>query len=301
MLTQEQIAERLTGLGGSDAPVVLGVYPWKDPLYLYHEKRGEIKPEEMLPIEFGRAPAEWGNLLEEKVAEKYASVTGFRVIRDAKTHRSKTHPFMLGHVDRRVQKAGDKRGLEVKVTSLFQNWGKGSRDVPEYVYAQCQHYIHVLELDQMDVACLLGGNEYRSYELPRDDEFIRLLVDQEEEFWDRVEAGVPPEPHWHSQSVSDLLKLLYPGTDGSVVTLPESAQDWLRVMDEAKEQVKLYGDVVTGAKNHLLAMMGESSVGILPDGTGFTRKEVQRAAYTVEPSSYIDFRHTKKLPKAVTE
>lgn len=298
MLTEAQLAERRSGIGGSDAPIVLGLSPFKDPLYLYYEKRGEVEPEDIS----SKGPVEWGNLLEEPVAQKYAAETGFRVIRDNKTRRSDKHPFMLCHLDRIVQKAGNRRGLEVKTTSVFEGWGApGTNEVPSHVYCQSQHNMSVAELDQMDVPVLLGGNDFRIYKIERNDDYIRDLIWAEEEFWDRVQASLPPEPDWSSQSMTKLLKTMYPGTSGEIITLPDVAANWLAVMNDAADQRKQYEAVERGAKNRILSMMGEASVGLLPDQTAFTRKQVERSGFTVEPTSYIDFRFTKKLPKAVMD
>ncbi len=37
-LTEEKKAERRSGIGGSDAPVVMGISPYKDPLELFLRK-----------------------------------------------------------------------------------------------------------------------------------------------------------------------------------------------------------------------------------------------------------------------
>jgi putative phage-type endonuclease len=298
MLTEAQLSERRSGIGGSDSPIVMGLSPYRDPLHLYYEKRGEIEPEDIS----SKGPVEWGNLLEEPVAQKYAAETGFRVIRDNKTRRSREYPFMLCHLDRVVQKAGDRRGLEVKTSSVFDGWGEsGTNQVPDHVYCQAQHNISVAELDQMDVPVLLGGNDFRIFHIPRNDKFIEELIWTEEEFWDRVQAGLPPEPDWASRSVTQLLKSMYPGTDGEIIELGDVAQHWHAVMSDAAEQRKMYEAVERGAKNRILSMMGESAIGLLPDGSAFTRKTVERGGYTVEPSSYIDFRHTNRLPKAAQD
>ncbi len=41
-LTPEQLEARKQGIGGSDAPVVAGLSPWKSPLTLYYEKSGAM-------------------------------------------------------------------------------------------------------------------------------------------------------------------------------------------------------------------------------------------------------------------
>lgn len=299
-ITEQQRQLRKTGIGGSDEPIIMGLdtpYNAPDPYTLYLGKRGEIE----LPERFSEWTS-WGDLMEEPIAIAYAERMGVTLQRDNKTYRSKERPHMLGHVDRRIVGQTRKR-LEVKQSMHRHLWGKdGTADVPAYVYAQCQHYIYTLELDEMDVATLLAGSDFRIYNLQRDEKFISMMLDIADEFWDRVEAGVPPEPLWQSKAITDLLTHLYPGTDGGIIQLPDEAQKWADLQAEAKVRADEYEAVVTGCKNHIRMLMGSSAVALLPDGTCYTRKEVQRGGYTVEPTSYIDFRRgkpTKVIKEAI--
>jgi hypothetical protein len=94
---------------------------------------------------------------------------------------------------------------------------------------------------------------------------------------------------------------LYPGTNGQVLQLPEVAQSYQDVMDDAAAQRKLFDDTITGCKNRLAMLMGQCAVGLLPDGSAITRKEVVRKEYTVNETSYIDTRRVKKLPKLAAD
>jgi putative phage-type endonuclease len=293
-LTEEQKKERQSGIGGSDASTIMGVSLYKDPWTLYLEKTGEI-PDGFI----GNPYTEWGDLLEPAIASKYAEATGRKIRVDNKTHRSKTHPFMLGHIDRRVVGGDDRRALEVKTASRPEGWGEsGSNEIPSAYYCQVQHYIEVLKLDVVDVAVLIGGNDYRQYEIPRAPDFLKVLIEAEEEFWDRVEAKVAPDPVFEHRRMVETMKSLFPGTNGSIVHLPEVAQKYNDVLEDAREQRLLFEKVEAGCKNRISMLMGEVSIGLLPDGTCYTRKEVKRKGYEVSETEYIDQRHVKTLPKA---
>ena len=297
-LTPEQVEFRLSGCGGSDAGVIIGVSTYGDPLGLYMEKRSEV---EIPWVETERQ--RWGHLHEESIAEAYRQDhPEYKVVKSNVSHRSKTHPFMIAHIDRKVQKCGNKRILECKSSGLPWDWGdSGTQDIPPSYMAQVQHYIHVLELDQVDLASLISGNDFRVYPIMRDQEYIDMLVEAETEFWDRVEAGVPPEPVWESAATTKLLKHLYPGTNGSVVRLPPMAQKYHDVLRDSNEQKLMYDKVVVGCKNRLQMLIGEATAGILPDGSVYTRKLSTRKEFTVSASENIAFRHTTKVPVAVTK
>ncbi|KMN29609.1 hypothetical protein VI26_23005, partial [Chromobacterium sp. LK1] len=300
----EWLALRNTGIGGSDAGTVLGVNPYKTAYQLYLEKRGELQPEDIDDKEAVIA----GRDLEDYVAQRYSRRTGLKVERCNTMLRHQDHPFVLGNLDRLVWE-GDKRPQhrgEIRTRHLLEcktalgrfidksAWGPdGTDEVPMTYLVQCQHYMAVTDAELCDLAVLMSGPEFRLYHIRRDNELIAELIAREAEFWLRVQTGTAPELDCDHATTPDLLAKLYPGTNGEEIVLPDSAAHWKAVMDEANEQKKLYEAVATGAKNHLLAQMGEAAVGKLPDGSQFTRKAINRDAYTVDAVTYIDFRHKK--------
>lgn len=269
--------------------------PFNEPYTLFLEKTGQLENEDVQ-----NDAMFWGSLLEEPVAKAYSEKTGRNVQRNNRSIRHKKHDFMIAHIDRKV--VGESRGLECKTSGFGIGWGQsGTNDIPPYVYAQVQHYIEVLGYECWDVACLVGGNDLRIYEIGRDDDFISRLIDAEQEFWDRVEAKVPPEPTWEHGALVETMKAMFPGTNGSIVQLPEVAQKYADVLADAKEQAKIYEQIIEGCKNRLQMLQGSASVAILPDGTCFTRKTVERKAYEVQASEYLSWSHSKKLPKAAQD
>jgi hypothetical protein len=112
---------------------------------------------------------------------------------------------------------------------------------------------------------------------------------------------VPPDPQWQSAATTRLIKNLYPGTSGDVVMLPEVTQKYQDVLDDAQKQAKLYTGIIDGCKNRIAMLMGEAAIGVLPDGSAWTRKEQARKEFTVEATKFIATRHTTKMPVAATK
>lgn len=302
MLTPEQLAERRTGIGGSDAAIVLNIHPFREPLWLYHEKRGSLPvadPDEETPTNL-----HWGSLLEQPICDYFSGYTGKKLIRQNQLIRSKKYPFMVAHVDRRVVGMEDGRriGMEAKSDAWGHGWGpSGSSEIPPYIMVQCQHYLVVTEWDEWDLAVLIGNRDFRTYKIFPIMEIIEPMIAAEEVFWDRVQAGVPPEANYEHKSTIELVKRLYPGTNGSVVRLPDVAQELADTIDKANEAIKVEKQVVDGCKARIAMMLGEASAGLLPDGTCFTRKEIQRAGYSVDATSFMQLSRVKKLPKLVEQ
>ncbi len=196
MLTAEQIQNRTTGIGGSDAAAAVGVSPWKSPLQVYLEKRGEI------PAFEGNEATKWGNYLETPIRQEYSERTG-RVVRlPAETIRHPQHEFMLCHPDGVTE---DARLFEAKATRSGDRWGiEGSDDIPEEHLIQVQHNMAVLGFEVADVAVLIGGFDFRLYEVRADAALQQMLVEREGELWARILRGDAPAP-----SMPEDVRLLY--------------------------------------------------------------------------------------------
>jgi putative phage-type endonuclease len=185
------LGDRSEYIGGSDAAAICGLSPWKTAYQLYQEKRKEVPPPDLSANE----RVYWGTVLEEVVAREYSKRTGRAVRRVNRTLVHPTYDFIRAHIDRLV--VGDDRILECKTTDAARasDWGEeGSEEIPRHYQAQPQHYLAVTGKAVCDVAVLIGGNRMRIYTIQRDEEFIAMLLEAEREFWERVQAGEPPDP-----------------------------------------------------------------------------------------------------------
>lgn len=290
MLTQKQIEARKQGIGGSDAAVIAGISQYKTPLELYYEKRGEIDPPDLS----NNQAVHFGNVLEDVIAQEYVRRTGKKVRRINKMLRHKDHDWMIANLDRMVD--GENRVLEIKTASQSSEWGEsGTDEVPMPYLLQCQHYMAVKGVEMSDLAVFMldRSRDFRIYHIPRDQELIMMLIDQEKEFWERVQSARPPELDCKHRSASDLIKRLYPGTNGETIELSPESQEMHNELLTVKADIKVAKSRERELKNLLLSEIREGAIGLLPDGSCYTRKEVQRKGFTVEPTSYIDFRHKK--------
>lgn len=293
-LTEAQLEERRSGIGGSDAATILGINPFTTSYELYLDKRGESPPEDEGFLKDARY---WGSILEEPVCQAYAEATGYKVQKANQMIRSKEHPFMLANIDRKVVGEDRRIGFEAKTAARPEGWGEsGSSEIPPYIMCQVQHYLAVTGYDVWDLGVLIGNRDFRTYRINPIQDIIDQLIEAEEEFWDRVTTGVAPEPQWQSASTTRFIKNFYPGTNGQVVEFPEVAQKYQDVLKDAQEQAKLYNGVIDGCKNRLAMLMGEAAVGLLPDGTAYTRKLQKRKEFTVAETEFIATRHATKLP-----
>ena len=295
MLTPEILEARKKGIGGSDQAVLLGLSPWKTPNDLYLEKRGEVEPEDLSDNQ----RIHFGEVLEDVVAQEYATRNNVKVERRNNMITSKKYPFMLANIDRKV--VGVKKGLECKTADKFTytQWGEqGSDEIPDYYRVQVEHYMIVTGYTEWDLAVLIGGNDYRDYHIQQDKELSEELIEHAAKFWERVEKGFPPPLDFDHPGTLDLVKRMHPGTDGTTIQLPDDLIHWHRVKNECEGVIKQYTTVVDACKARILAAMGDAACGTLPsEGAQYKRSQVKAQEFTVKKDAYMVMRQSKYTEK----
>lgn len=288
---------RRTGIGGSEAAAVLGLCPWLTPYALWAQKTGLIDPPARESILM-----EWGKKLEPLVAEAYAQETGRKLLNYGEFHvfRNSRHPFLVCTADRGIREIPGKSGkgiLEIKTTNAFRahDWDE---EVPPVCRIQIQHNLLVTDRSWGSAAVLIGGSDFRWVDAERDNNFCRLLLEKEEEFWDLVQKGEPPDVDG-SEVTTEALRRLYPTDNGLSVKLPDEALIWDRHYREAQEIIDYWEKVKNEIRNRLVAAMGEASIGVLPDGGGaYSYKLVHKKEYTVPPKDYRMLRRLINVPNS---
>lgn len=178
------LAERRTGIGGSDAAAVCGLNPWHTPHDVFLEKLDMAPPKKETPA------MRWGNLLEDAIADEYATQTG-RVVRRARgVRRHKKHRWMLCHLDRLVtSKNGSekKRIVEAKSVGKWANlddWGEeGTDEIPDLYLTQAHHNLTVADAAVCDMPFLIAGQDFRIYSVAANPKVSADLIEIERVFW----------------------------------------------------------------------------------------------------------------------
>lgn len=236
---------RNTGLGGSDAAVVLGVSPWKSKLELWMEKTGQKEPADLSDNE----RIYWGIKNEANIADWFTEVTGKKVIRRGMM-RSDEYPWMLASVDREV--VGERSGLEIKTAGVDQAKYWKDDEMPDGYYLQCQWYMAVTGWERWYVAVLIGGNQAIWKEIPRNEEQIAELIKASGEFWKMVETGQMPEVDALS---GPALADMYPGGDRESVEMNNLATVYEQLKG-LKENKKLLENGIKALENEIKMAMG---------------------------------------------
>ena len=246
------LATRNSGIGGSDASVIVGLNPYKSPYQLWMEKTGQAEPPDLS----GNQYVYWGAKNEANIADWFQEETGKKVKRLG-TLQSREYPFMLANVDRTV--IGENAGLEIKTAGVSQYRKWKDDEIPDAYYCQCLHYMAVTGADYWYIAVLLGGNESRWKRIERNEGDIRSLIQAESEFWEMVEKKEPPYVDG-SPSCAAALAEHYPG-GGPSILLPPEAEDLIEALEADKKILSSLKTQILLKENRLKEQLRNSEEG----------------------------------------
>ena len=258
---EDWLQQRRTGVGGSDVAAILGLSKYKTPLQVYQEKRGEIEPQA------DNDAMRWGRYLEPVVRQAYADETGNEVRVIDQIVRHPIYEHMIANLDGFViPEAGPRRVFEAKTARTADGgWGEpGSDQIPQPYLLQVQHYMAVTGFVVADVAVLIGGSDFRLYEVPEDRELQDMICDACTEFWERVKAGEPPEP----VSYADVQARFGRASKTNSVLAGDDVLQALQQLRELKTKAKHLELAEEQWKAVVMKAMGESDT--LIDSSGHT-------------------------------
>jgi predicted phage-related endonuclease len=174
--------DRRSFIGGSDARVIMG----NDEtalLRLWHEKRGEVEPEDLsgnLIVQLGVATEELNRLWYERNTGRHISDVQRRV-----THSA--IPWMMATLDGIVESTG-----AVFEAKFMLPWSFSEEAAAEKYIAQVQHNMWVTHLRTSVLSIITGGGKWVEITIPMDPLYLTVLVSAEKKFWRCVQSGEPP-------------------------------------------------------------------------------------------------------------
>ena len=265
---EEWLKLRRQGIGGSDIAALVGVNPFKSAIDVFLDKtgRGAVVEE--------NEKMKWGKLLEDPVAQEYATVNNYKVQRCNAILQHTESPVCLANIDRLILKENtgyDTNGiLEVKTTSYAPAWEGGC--IPDMYALQLQWYLGITGLAWGQFATLVQGqNLIIPPQVSRQLwDHLRLIA---ERFWqDNVLKNVPPKPEM-STVAKEAMARLYPNVITETVTLSKETCELAHQRAELRAIVKKAEEGMAGIDAQVLAEMKEAKSAV---GTGF---KVTRVCY----------------------
>lgn len=226
--------ERKSYIGGSDIGCILGLSTYKSALDIYNEKTSEKVSDETMS-----EAAYWGTMLEDSVAKEYAKRTGFRVEKPAGLIRHPEHKFLAANIDRWVVDDNSQSGtfvLECKTagTHRAKEWGEDENEIPQLYKCQVAFYSAICNVPKVDIAVLIGGQEFRIYTYRKDEIFENKLIRAGYIFWNNyVAKNIAPS----ASSLADVTSL-YPKSNGSAIKADDQVVANIEELRVIKSQEK---------------------------------------------------------------
>jgi putative phage-type endonuclease len=276
--------DRTKYIGGSDIAAVLGISPYKTAVDLWIDKTTPAREDNRN----ARAKSR-GTRLEPYILDMIRDEHGLQIVAQNERYIDASVPYFAAEID--AETADE--NVEIKTVHPFKSkeWGELDTDqLPLHYVAQVQWGLGIRQKERCRVFALIG-DDLRAYVVDRDDETIQAMREKAADFWTRyVLAKLRPPFDFADSKTLETLRRLYPGTDGSTVEATAMHEHWRAVMQTAQDMRDKYEGVIEGAKAHLMAEMGAAAHLKFADGKAFRRKLSTRKGFTVEPSSYMDFR-----------
>jgi putative phage-type endonuclease len=186
--TEEWLRERSKRIGASDAPIIMGVSPYKTIDKLLKEKR-KVQ-EEGISFEPMPPHMQRGMDLEEPARRKYEELTGVIVFPRVIHHPR--HPWMMASLD--GMDLDDQVQVEIKCGTYFDPRIKELRPckahvesregvVPHKYFPQLQHQLECTGLQETDYFSYFNDDDYVLLTVSRDDQYIEMMLEYHNEFY----------------------------------------------------------------------------------------------------------------------
>ena len=299
---EEWLKIRKGYIGGSDAGAIIGLNPYNSAFSVWAEKTGQTPEFE------GNISTRVGTYLEDLVAKLFMEETGKQVQRMNFTIVNADYPWACANIDREV--IGEDAVLEIKTTTSFGAIKKfRSGEYPEQWYGQMVHYLAVTGAKKAYLAALENNRELRVFELERDEEEIKALMDAEREFWNTYVLPKKTPPVDGHSATSEAIKKIFSEEAGDSIDL----SGFLDVFQQRKavnEQIKNLKTELDGLDNRLKVAMGSMAKGTcgrfsvswkLQNTSGLDRDKIKADFPEIDFSKYASqsrvFRVTEKKEK----
>lgn len=219
---KEWLKQRKNYLGGTDLSAICGLCPYKTALDVYLDKTSQEIEEKYSPA------MRWGVLLEDSIAKAYSEDTGYNVEVEPNTIYHDTYKFLAANIDRWAN--NKTHVLECKTAGFIKTkeWGEhGSDQIPTNYLIQVAYYAAICDVKKVDIAVLIGGQDFRIYTYAKNKELEDKLIKIAINFWyNHIEKRIPPK----CVNTKDTFHL-FPQSNNKEITARE---DILKKLDELK-------------------------------------------------------------------
>jgi len=234
--SDEWLEWRKTKIGASDSAAILGLNPYKSAYRLWEEKMGTKEPD---PV---NERMKKGIDLEPRAREHFEKMIGMNVYPKVFEHQQ--YPWMIASLDGFGElKQGNSFAVEIKCNGEKNHEEAVYGRIPKYYECQMQHQMAVTGLQWMyyfsytvedyyfdeQNKVVVSGEKGIVLTCPRDDKFIKTLIEKEKEFFHCMENWIMPPSKY--KIIND--------PQGIDLTIQlEEILDRIELLEEQKQHIK---------------------------------------------------------------
>lgn len=229
---QEWLKKRKNYIGGSDIAAIVGLNKYKTAVDVFLDKTSEVIEET------ANEAAKWGTLLEDLLIQEYAQYRTVEVEKPIHTIFHPEYEFLGANIDAYVNRG--EYVLECKTAGyrMADQWGEeGTDQIPDNYLCQVAWYSAITRVPKVDIAVLIGGQDFRVYTYTKNKEFEDKLIAIGINFWiNNVQKNIPPI----ATNTHDVFSL-YPRGNGKELKATEEIIDKLnrfKMMNEEKSALE---------------------------------------------------------------
>ena len=251
---------RMTGIGGSEIGIIMGLSKWASPYSLWAEKTGKVAREPVTS-----EAAEWGNRLEPVIFDKFAECHPEWEVWEA--------PGTFYHTEREWQRANPdgliktEDGwaiLEIKTAQYEDDWVNGP---PPTYNAQVQWYMNVFGYPKTYFAVLFHGNKYAEYEVEASDWEQSVQLGAATMFKQLVDEDIEPDFDG-AHATYETVRKMHPLIEDEAVELGDLGVHYFNAKAAAAEATAKEKELAS----RVLAAMGNAKRGLIMDEWKLSRQ-----------------------------
>jgi putative phage-type endonuclease len=226
-----------------------------------------------------------GRIMEPALRELFELETGLKCLPQPQYSIVRNHelPWLGASLDGAT--CDPDRGMcpiELKHVDGFNLWQWRDGSGPLKFQVQCQHQMAVTGATRAYLFGVVGSGNLVSIVVERNQRFIEAMLASLRKFWGFVERRELP-PVDGSEATTRALRILHPDDSGATVTLPSDADTWTSQIETADLEIDVAVARRDELKNKLREAIGESSYGLLGDGSRWSWKTTEKKGYYVKP------------------
>lgn len=176
--------------------------------------------------------------------------------------------------------------VDVKTVRPHERANWRDNGIPEYYAWQLEQQMLVAGVAHGYLVALFGVDEIAATRVEANVQRREHIIDAAAAFWESVRTQTPPEIDGHKATTDALMR-----TARDVASKPLDGE--IAELDIGLRKIQAQATALAkeerALKNKILAALGDATIGVFSDGSGYRVQTVQRKAYEVKAGSYQKF------------